>query len=141
MSKIGRLIAVTSNSGLNDSVCRWFEKELGAEKTLRLASKEEAENPNLPVPKDVLFNTRTDFITIAQYLRKKEPYGTEKIENAAFLEDFLSKKGQTIIPVLFQKENNEIELISGYSGKFENGNLIYIKTESFVEMSENQENL
>ncbi|MCR9249571.1 MAG: sodium:proton antiporter [bacterium] len=131
LTKIGRLAAVTSNSGLNDLACRWFEKELGAHNTLRLASKEESENANLPVPKDVLFRTRTDFINLAQELRKQNPYGEIQFDNDASFEEFILGHQNQIVPMFFVKENNEVELISGYSGKHESGKLIYIKKENF----------
>ncbi len=132
LTTIGRMLAVTSNSGLNDLACRWFEKELGPEKTLRLASKEELENPNLPIPKDVLFNTRTDFITIIQELRKEDPYGEFEFENNTSYEDFMLHHGNQIIPMFVLKNENELQMISGYSGKQESGKLIYIKKQNYV---------
>ena len=109
---------------MNDLACRWFEKELGAHNTLRLASKEESENTNLPVPKDVLFRTRTDFINLAQELRKQNPYGEVEFDNNASFEEFVVGHQNQIVPMFFVKENNEVELISGYSGKHESGKLI-----------------
>ena len=39
-SRVGRMVAITSNSGLNELACHWFEKELGERNVLSLANKE-----------------------------------------------------------------------------------------------------
>lgn len=115
LSKIGKLVAMTSNSGLNELACKWFDKELGEGNTFRLASREESENPNLPLAKNVLFNVRVDFVALIQLLRKKTAFVEETFENAAAYETFYEKNSKNIIPVMFTGPDNEVDIISGYN--------------------------
>lgn len=132
LSKVGKMAALTSNSGLNELACKWFSKELGEEKVCRLASKEESDNLNLPLPKNVLFNTRDDFVALVQILRKKGIYEEQSFKNQAEYEEFLEKKNKHIIPILLKNENNSVDLISGYSGQIEKeSTLLFIKRESY----------
>lgn len=128
LSKIGKLLAMTSNSGLNDLACKWFQKELGEQNTLRLASREESDNTNLPLAKNVLFNAQVDFVTLIQLLRKKDAFGERVFESQAAYDTFEEKHGKKIIPLLFIGSNSEIEMISGFNGRIEkNSKLIFLK--------------
>ncbi len=131
MSKIGYLAALTSNSGLNDLAATWFEKELGPDRTYRLVSKEETENPNLSLPKEALFNARVDFITLAQLMRKKDPFGEFEFDSGSAYEEFMTHAPGKVIPLFLVKSDNKIELLSGYSSKHEHGKLVFLKTEHF----------
>lgn len=126
LSKIGKLAAITSNSGLNDLACKWFEKELGEDKVFRLASKEESDNANLPLPDNVLFHTRVDFVLLIQILRHKEAYHEMDFESSAEYEEFINKHETKIIPLFFKGENH-ISLISGLTKRSEKDEtLIYL---------------
>ncbi|MEQ9302603.1 MAG: sodium:proton antiporter [Marinoscillum sp.] len=131
LSKIGKLAAITSNSGLNDLACKWFEKELGEENVFRLASKEESENANLPLPENVLFKSRVDFVMLVQILRNGEPYQEVSFDTSSDYEDFMSKNDNKIIPI-FIKGEDHAELVSGLSAKSEkNSKLFYLKHPNF----------
>lgn len=131
LSQMGRLAAVTSNSGLNEAACRWFEKELGEKNTLRLASKEEAENENLPLAKNVLFNAHVDFVALVQYVRKKDAYAEQLFENQNSFDEWYEKQQQKIIPICLLNEKT-IELFSGFSGSIEKDTtLLFIKKATY----------
>jgi len=119
LSKIGKIAALTSNSGLNDMACKWFSKELGEEKVFRLASKEESDNSNVPLPKNVLFKTRDDFVAVVQYLREKDIFEERKFATQQEYDEFEEKHIKHIIPILFQHTDKTVELISGFSGKID----------------------
>ena len=126
LSKIGKLAAITSNSGLNDLACKWFEKELGDENVYRLASKEESDNANLPLPDSVLFHSRVDFVMLVQILRNADAYHEIHFENNSEYDDFISKHESKIIPMFF-KTADSIELITGMTVKSEkHESLIYL---------------
>lgn len=132
LSKIGKMVALTSNSGLNDLACSWFEKEIGASNCLRLASKAETENSNIPLPKAVAFDSRIDFVGLVQLIRRKDAYGQQFFENGAAYEEFIEKYGQSIVPIASQKGNDEAEIASGYSSKSDRSQTIYfIKKPTF----------
>ena len=140
LSKIGKLAAITSNSGLNDLACKWFEKELGEENVFRLASKEESDNSNLPLPDSVLFHTRVDFVMLVQILRDADAYHEIHFESNAEYDQFMSKHDSKIIPMFFKTENS-IELITGLTVKSEkHESLIYLmKPGSVLETDEDGE--
>jgi NhaP-type Na+/H+ or K+/H+ antiporter len=132
LSKIGKLIAMTSNSGLNDLACSWFEKEIGEHNCLRLASKEETENTNLPLPKNVIFNSRIDFVGLVQILRNKDSYGEISFANSVEYDQFMEQYGSKIIPLVIHKKSDEAEIISGYTSKTDKAqSLYYLKKKSF----------
>lgn len=133
MAKIGKLVALTSNSGLNDLACSWFEKELGESNTYRLASKEECDNTNLPLSKNVLFNSRIDFVTLVQLLREKDVYEEVTFENQNAYEDFEARNKNKIVPLFFKNhDSTAIELISGHTKKSEKmDTLAFLKKASY----------
>jgi hypothetical protein len=132
LSKIGKLVATTSNSGLNDLACKWFEGELGTDNVFRLASKEEADNSNLPLPKNVLFNSRTDFVSLVQMLRGSDVYSEFNFHNNNQYEDFISNYGKRIVPMFLKGDGEDFELITGFSKEIDKMNqLIYIKKSDF----------
>ena len=138
LSKIGNLAAITSNSGLNDLACKWFEKELGEENVFRLASKEESDNPNLPLPDNVLFHTRVDFVLLVQILRHKEAYHEKEFDSNAEYEEFVDKHETKIIPLFF-KGQNHISLISGLTKRSEKDEtLIYLTKPGVILESEDE---
>ncbi|WP_421869125.1 cation:proton antiporter [Marinoscillum sp.] len=138
LSKIGKLAAITSNSGLNDLACKWFEKELGEENVFRLASKEESDNANLPLPDNVLFHTRVDFVLLVQILRHKEAYHEVHFENNAEYEEFIDKHESKIIPLFFKGEDH-IKLITGLTKRGDKDDTLIYLTKPGVVMDEEDE--
>lgn len=137
LSKVGKLIGTTSNSGLNDMACKWFEKEIGETNVYRLASKEETENSNLPLPKNVIFNSRVDFVKLVQLVRKPEAIEHFSFTDTLECEDFLKKHDGKIIPMFFSGESG-IELYSGFHIKpIKATTLVYIKRPAFELTEEN----
>lgn len=137
-SKVGKLVSMTSNSGLNELACRWFEKEIGESNVFRLASKEETDNTNLPLSKNVIFNSRVDFVTLVQLLRSKKAIEEKTFDSTSQLNEFMEQYGSTIIPLFFVSEQG-FQLITAdtpRTNKFET--LIYIKKPDFeLELEEN----
>lgn len=140
LSKIGKLAAVTSNSGLNDLACSWFEKELGENNCFRLASKEESDNTNLPLPKNVLFNSRVDFVALVQLLRTEGAVEEVQFENSVHYEEFMDKHTTQIIPLFYKNEDGLIQLISGYTSKSDKYDiLVFLKKPNFAIQEEDIE--
>ncbi len=132
LSKVGKLIATTSNSGLNDLACKWFEKELGENNVYRLASKEESDNTNLPLPKNVLFNSRVDFVTMVQLLRGSDIYSEQTFVNQAHFDDFMTKYGKKIVPMFFKNEGEDFQITTGFTpNQSKSEQLVYIKKVDF----------
>ncbi len=132
LSKIGKLAAMTSNSGLNELACRWFEKELNEEQVMRLASKEESENSNLPLPKNVLFKTRTDFFALTHLIRTKDVFAIEEFEQGQTeFDEFYEAKKKKIIPIAIVKKDY-VNLINSGLIHIEKGDkLLFVKQKNF----------
>ncbi len=132
LSQIGKLIAVTSNSGINSLALNWFDTELGIENTYRLVSKEEAENENLPLPKNVLFKSRLDYLSLNQTLRENSEISEVKFHADAEYEEFIEEKGKSIIPLFIIKPGKKLHIVSGYPQEVEKEDrLIFLKKKNY----------
>ncbi|MFY0674706.1 MAG: sodium:proton antiporter [Bacteroidia bacterium] len=123
LSKVGKLLALTSNSGINTSACRWFEQELGEENVYRLITKSEVDHPNLPIPKNVWTNSRNDYIALIQEIRAgglKEKTLNSNSEFYSFKKELDGK----LIPLFQLKADGKFDLMSGFDPAFEKGDLL-----------------
>lgn len=131
LSQAGKLLSITSNSGINVSACRWFEEELGEQNVFRLVSKLEVENPNLPLPINVLSNTRTDFVTLTQLVRRNGISELTVNSNADY-EAFKDSHPMQFISLFIITAEGQLLVKSGISHTFEKGDrLLYVKKDSF----------
>jgi NhaP-type Na+/H+ or K+/H+ antiporter len=132
LSQIGKLMAVTSNSGLNTLAMNWFDSELGEQNTYRLVSKEEAENENIPLPKNVLFKSRLDYLSLNQLMRSNEDISEVKFYGEAEYEEFIEEKGKTIIPLFIIDADKKLHIISGYPHEVnKDDRLIFLKNKNY----------
>lgn len=123
LSMVGKLLALTSNSGINTSACRWFEQELGEENVYRLITKTEVENPSLPLPRNVWTNTRNDYIALIQEIRAgglKEKTLNSNNEYA----DLKKEMDNKLIPLFQLTADGKLNLMSGFSIDFNKGDLL-----------------
>lgn len=126
MSGIGKLMAITSNPGINESACRWFERELGEDQVFRIASRNEGKNPALPLPPNVLFHSKTDYVSLTQLVRSN---GLSEMlfEKQESLGEFEKRTKQQIIPLFAITPQKGLHVMSGYERDFEVGDkLIYV---------------
>jgi NhaP-type Na+/H+ or K+/H+ antiporter len=132
LSQIGKLMAVTSNSGLNSLAMNWFHTELGEANTYRLVSKEEAENENIPLPKNVLFKSRLDYLSLNQLLRSNDDISEVKFYAETEYEEFMEEKGKSIIPLFIIKADKQLTIISGFPDEVsKDDRLIFLKNRNF----------
>jgi len=132
LSQIGKLMAVTSNSGLNTLAMNWFDSELGEQNTYRLVSKEEAENENIPLPKNVLFKSRLDYLSLNQLMRSNEDISEIKFYGETEYEEFIEEKGKTIIPLFIIDADKKLHIISGYPHEIsKDDRLIFLKNKNY----------
>ena len=137
LSRVGRMAAITSNSGLNELACRWFEKELGERNVLRLASKEESENLNVKLSKNVLFGAHTEFVSLVSFVRSNDAFGEVTFSAQVDREEWMAKHKNKIVPVCVVDGGNT-ELISGFSGPLpKDSTLIFLKKDNYVPAKEN----
>lgn len=130
MSGIGKLIAITSNPGINQSACRWFERELGEDHVFRIASRSEGKNPALPLPPNVLFHSKTDFVSLTQLIRDNglSEMVFEKNEGH---NEFEKRTTQELIPLFVITAQKGLHVMSGFERDFVRGDkLIYVSKEA-----------
>lgn len=127
LSQVGKLLAITSNSGINASACRWFETELGEDSVFRLVGKLEVENENLPLPKNVFSNSRTDYVTLTQLIREHGIADVQLDSNSDF-QKFETEQEHSILPLFVVKPGNKLHIMSGINYDFDKGDkLLYVK--------------
>lgn len=133
LSQIGKLVALTSNSGVNALACSWFENELGGENTYRLVSKEESENLNLPLPKNVLFRSRLDYLSLNQLMRQNDKLSEAIFYGESEYEEFIEEKGKNIIPLFLITASKKLHIISGFPEEVsKDDRLIFLKRKNFT---------
>lgn len=126
-TRIGKLLALTSNSGINTSSCRWFEQELGEENVFRLVAKLEVENSNLPLPKNVWTSSRVDYVTLIQCIRSYGILEKELTSTAEYLE-FKKELGNKLLPLFLIGKNEHFQIASGFPFDFTDAiKLLYLK--------------
>ncbi|MDX5324920.1 MAG: cation:proton antiporter [Bacteroidota bacterium] len=121
MAPYGRLMAMTSNTEVNNLTCKFFDDEFGENRVWRLMSKTESEMKDFEVPKNVLFNGRSDFDTLIQAARQNREMHIEPCNNQEQWESLLKKNKQRLIPIFRLKENGKVEVITRYVPDFEKG--------------------
>ena len=137
LSRMGRMAAVTSNAGLNQLACRWFEKEMGERNVLRLASKEESENLNVNLAKNVLFGVHTEFVSLVALLRREDAFGEVTFGAGLDREEWMARHKNKIIPVCVVSGGN-VELISGFTtSSAKDTTLVFIKKDNFEPLENN----
>ncbi|MEO1051229.1 MAG: sodium:proton antiporter [Bacteroidota bacterium] len=131
LSRVGRMAAITSNPGLNELACRWFEKEMGERNVLRLASKEESENLNVDLAKNVLFGANTEFVSLVALTRKEDAFGEVTFNKGVDREKWMGEHQSDIIPVCVINNDN-VELISGFTNAMtKESTLVFLKKDSY----------
>lgn len=139
LSQIGRMISVTSNSGINSLSLSWFENELDPKNTFRIVSKEEVENENIPLPKNVLFKSRLDYLSLTQLIRQNKELSEIKFTSDSEFDEFLEDKGKAIIPLFVITSDKKLHIVSGYPMEVEKDDrLIFLKNSNYnMESNEN----
>ncbi len=138
LSRVGKMAAITSNSGLNELACRWFEKEMGERNVLRLASKEEEENVNVELPKNVLFATQTEFVSLVSLARKKDAFAEMTFSTQKEYDEWMNNHKSKIVPICLVADE-EVELISGYTHSIaKDSTLIFLKKDGYEVMEKKE---
>lgn len=132
LGNIGKLLACTSNSGINMSVCRWFEHELGETNIYRLVNKAEMQNSAANLPSCVWTGTRSDFVVLTQGLREKGLVVKELANNAEYNKLMESAQGK-LAPLFQLKKEGGIEIIGTSTLNWEKGDrLMYAHLGTFA---------
>ncbi len=106
LTTIGRLMALTPNTEINSLACKWFENEFGDDHVFRLASKNELELKDLKLDKDILFEGKVDYLTLAQYIRQQGKPTIDDVSSEETYEDITKKQKGRLIP-LFRLDDEE----------------------------------
>ena len=111
LTKIGRMMALTSSSEVNTLAMKYFEKEFGEDSVFRLASKKEKELKEVEFPRNTLFNARVDYLNFAQAIRDGGKVKTEKCSNSEDFQTIQKQYQGKIIPLFILKESGKLETI------------------------------
>lgn len=125
LGNIGKLLACTSNSGINMSVCRWFERELGEANIFRLVNKQELQQKEGNLAACVWTGTRADFVVLTQGIREKGLY-VKAIPNNGEYHKLLADEMASCVPLFQLKKDGGVEIIGANTSAWDKGDrLIY----------------
>ncbi len=129
LTSIGKLMAMTSSSEINNLACKWFESEFGEENVYRLASKKELELKELEMPKGILFEGKVDYLNLAQAIRAQKEILVEPCPDSEAYESILKKHRNRIIPLFILDSSGEPEIVLRELPAFSKGDrLAFIPT-------------
>jgi NhaP-type Na+/H+ or K+/H+ antiporter len=111
LTNIGKLMALTSSSEINNLAIKWFESEFGEDGVYRIASKKELELKELELPKGILFGGQVDYINLAQAIRAQKSILVEPCADQEAYEGILKKHRNKIIPLFLLDANGEPEIL------------------------------
>ncbi len=108
---IGKLMAMTSSSEVNNLAMKYFEEEFSEDNVFRLSSKKEQELKDVTFPSNVMFNCKADYLNLAQAIRNHKEMIIEKCEDQQDYDEIQKRYRQHILPLFVLKENEDPKLI------------------------------
>ncbi len=124
---IGKLMAMTSSSEVNNLSMKYFEEEFSEDHVYRLSSKKEQELKDVTFPSNVMFNTKADYLNLAQAIRQHKEIQVEKCEDMQDYDEIQKANKGTIIPLFLLREEEDPILITRDLPAFSKGDkLAYI---------------
>ncbi len=127
LTNIGRLLALTSSSEVNNLANKYFSNEFGEDNVFRLCSKKELELKEFNLPKNVLFGGEVDYLNLAQAIRQHKEILTNSCQDSEEYDNIVKSHKNGIIPLFFIKKDENPKVISRDLPTFEKGmKLVYI---------------
>src|SRR5690606_17840017 len=127
LTSIGRLLALTSSSDVNNLANKYFGEEFGEENVFRLCSKKELELKEFNLPKNVLFGGDVDYLNLAQAVRQHKEALTDSCQDIQEYDEIVKSHRNGILPLFSIKKDENPKVVTRDLPTFEKGmKLIYI---------------
>lgn len=111
LTPLGKLMAMTSSSEVNNLALKYFEEEFGEENVYRLSSKTEQELKDVSLPSNVMFNGQADYLYLAQAIRKHKQLLVERCEDLQDYDEIMKRHKRHIIPIFMIRGDEDPLLI------------------------------
>ncbi len=111
LSDMGYLMAMTSNSNVNQFACTTYKSEFGEHGTYRLITAEEFKG-KVPLSEEVLFSSSDDYIQLIETVREYPQIHELSIQSHEHFLSIIDKLNKTpfSIPVFIRTRNNKINI-------------------------------
>ncbi|AEV33550.1 NhaP-type Na+(K+)/H+ antiporter [Owenweeksia hongkongensis DSM 17368] len=127
LTNIGRLMALTSSSEVNNLANKYFAEEFGEENVYRLCSKKELELKDIDLPRNVLFGADVDYLNLAQAIRQHKDMAVDSCQDREEYDSILKANRGSIIPLFILRKEEDPMVVSRDLPQFEKGmKLAYI---------------
>lgn len=111
LTNIGKLLAMTSSSEVNNLSMKYFEEEFGEENVFRLSSKKEQELKDVEFPQNVMFTGEVDYLNMAQAIRQHKQVVVGKCSDMEDYDELQKRYKGSIVPLFVLPEEGDPELI------------------------------
>ena len=127
LTNIGRLMAMTSSSEVNNLANKYFSNEFGEDNVYRLCSKKELELKDIDLPRNVLFGADVDYLNLAQAIRQHQKMKVDSCQDPEEYDAILKSNRGSIIPLFTLHKGEDPKVVSRDLPQFEKGmKLAYI---------------
>lgn len=124
LNNIGNLLALTSSAEINNLALKYFEEEFGENKVYRLSSKKEQEVSEMQFPANVLFNTKVDYLNLAQSVRNHPKLELRDCPDSEAYYNLKKEFHTSIIPMFHIKSDGNLTVVSRDLPSFSKGDKI-----------------
>lgn len=121
LTNIGRLLAMTSSSEVNNLAIKYFSNEFGEDNVSRLCSKKEIEFKEFELPKTVLFGGDVDYLNLAQAIRQHKEMLVAPCGDREAYDDLQKAHKGKIIPLFVMHKDQHPVAVSRNLPQFEKG--------------------
>ncbi|QTN39133.1 sodium:proton antiporter [Cryomorphaceae bacterium] len=111
LTQIGRIMAMTSNSEINQLATQQYQEEFGEDHVFRIATRRETELEDFHPNSNVLFSQQADYLYLASLIRTKPTWTEHPLESQEEFEDWIKKERNKQLPAFILKENGRYELL------------------------------
>ncbi len=111
LTQIGRIMAMTSNSEINQLATQQYQEEFGEDNVFRIATRRETELEDFHPNRNVLFSQQVDYLYLASLIRTKPTWTEHPLESQEEFEDWIKKDRNKQLPAFILKENGRYELL------------------------------
>ncbi len=140
LSRLGKLLAITSSGEVNSLATSYYEGEFGGENTYRISSRTEKEMGEMELPKNVLFQGKVDYLELAQAIRQHKNMVVGPCEDLEDYDQLIKPYRGQIIPMFLIPENGDPKVISKQMPNFSKGDrLAFIPAASQKRVEEETE--
>ncbi len=112
LTQVGRLLAMTSNSEINQLAMQRYEEEFGESHVYRIPSRRETELEDFEAEHNLLFAQKSDYLYLASLIRTNPKWSEQPLDSQEQFESLLKKERNRQLPVFIRKESGRYEIVN-----------------------------